>query len=305
MHNFNYYTMDVKSCFYYSSVIESSEHNISAETESIFKKTIQFNNITANSRAGKIIKLVNSLGKDINYDYLCGWEAAKVLLPKICTDCSYIVRILIVGQSEQFLAGFNYYRIMHFAPFEIEYYVYTFGKYLINGGIIKKQKQWNTHSDYVLMTSQEQTVKYDGIVSCDFSAVASLHSKGFYLNIVPRDSFEILIMYAAFIWKTSILFDTPILSELFILSSLVRNKSRLSSTVTIYIPEKSTSSPIYSKIFDEIFSQLNLRNLRTTLVTRHDQLSKLDYQSQYFELNPELIISNENSSELRIDSLLA
>lgn len=279
--------MDIKSSFYLSFPIKNSEHNKRVETSTIFKTDNANIKIQTNSAAEKVLTLANSVKfAGLNYNYLCGWESAKTILSKICLDCNYVLRILIVGQTEQFILGFQAYQKNHevYSKFEIEYHAYVSHGDKISKSIASLQKKWNYHA---LLDNREITdIKYDGIISCYFTHSYLLHPKGFYLNIVPRNNFEIFVMYSAFIWKTSVLIDVPILSELFVLNNAIIRASRENWHIISFIPIRPSSRTATPEKYDEIFNELELKAISNRIKARQNQLDKIDYASLWFELNP-------------------
>lgn len=279
--------MDIKTSFYLPIVLGTNKHLSHINTKSIFIRRWEVSKIRSNDRAEKIISLVNIINnEEIDYSYLVGWESAKILLSKICVDYNYKTRIVFVGQTGNFILGFEYYRLTHkfYKKFEVEYSVIEIGKFIAPNSLeVNSILKYHNHSAYLSDNMNKTNNIYDGIISYDYSMIQNLHPKGYYLNIIPRGNFDIHCMYSAFIFKKSILIDAPILTELFILNNSVRNASRENSIIAKTIPiSPSSYNP---EIYENIVSELNLRNISKTITTRQEQLNKVDFQALWFELN--------------------
>jgi hypothetical protein len=279
--------MDIKSSFYLPIKVGNPDYSKHISSCNLFFNSNEVIRSTTNKYAESIIELINlTYDTNINYDTLLGWEAAKILVPKVCVDYNYIVKILFVGQSLDFIHGFESYRLSNdnYRRFQIDYNVITIGKKIKSNeyNVIGHFPSFYTYVEAKIVNYRDL---YDGIVSNDFYASKVLHLKGHYLNIVRREMFDVVCMYMSCIFTESLIVDVPILSDVFILSKLVRNSAHLDRKIIKKYPKSITSD--IGENFYKFYDALDMGAITNTLNNRKLQLAKVDYQSIWFSLNPE------------------
>lgn len=286
----------IKSNFYSCFPIKNSELNKTISTKQIFGKHKQQYDTSTSTRtniyAEKLIDLINaSRDIKINYDYLLGWECAKIILPKVCIDIKYVVRIMIVMQTSYFIQGFYDYAKYQFSKFEFEKSFIL--SYFSNKNVQdlfpnEKINLWHISRNFNQYDKKEnKELIYDGLVSSDYYIIQNLHPKGFFLNIIPRYLATIRIMFCGFLFKNNILIDNPILSEILIMSNTIHHNSRKSSDICNLIPEKPSNTS--QEIFDKVYKDMEIDNILNNLASRSKQMNIFDYCAIWSEHNEELL----------------
>lgn len=279
----------IKSNFYSCFSLKNSEYNKNISTRSIFKSGDTLYHSITNSYAEKIVSFANAANDEkINYDYLLGWESAKVLLPKLCFDVKYKIRIMICFQSVMFVKGFYNYAKQQFPKFEFDrsFLVLDRQEEKQINGLFDNEKVdisfYKTYLDYENHSMSNKHI-YDGIVSAEYRQIVSLHPKGFFLNIIPRNNPAVKIMFCSFIFRNVMLIDNPILSEVMTMNYYIHHVSRQTSRVLQMLPhEQSNYSP---EVFEEIYKELELNTIMHALDDRQKQLNIFDYCSIWSSYN--------------------
>ena len=308
--------MDIKSSFYLPIKVGNPDYSRHISSCNLFSLTSDIVKSKPNKYAESIVELVGMTSKtEINYDILLGWESAKILIPKVCTDYNYIVKILFVGQSLDVIQGFEAYRMSNenYKRFQVEYSIIAIGK-KIKSDLYNVIGHFVSFREYVTEKRVNFSDLYDGIVSNDFYASKVLHLKGHYLNIVCREMLDVTCMYMSCIFTDSLIIDVPILSDIFILGKLVRNSAHLDRVVISRMPKPMKSN--VNDSFYKFYDALDMGTITTTISNRKSQLGKVDYQSLWFSLNPEFadqfadhqldlsdIISDKNISSVKEDDV--
>ena len=279
----------IKSNFYSCFSLKNSEHNRIASTKNIFEGSGNVKSPQTNSYAEKILSLVNAAHDEkFDYDYLLGWESAKIMAPKLCNDIKYKTRILIVHQTPLFIKGFYAYVKQNFAKYDVDK---SFAADIRHYKEI--QKLFLNESINLLAPSETPKSKtFDGIISCDYGWIPALHPKGILLNLIPRVNPEIGIMFCAFLFRNVMLVDNPILSELMTICHSIQNSSRQGSRICDMFPDELSQS--HPETFEAIAKDMDLKNIIKYIQDRQSQLDIFDYCS---------IWSSHNESFFKTKSL--
>lgn len=285
----------LKTSFYTCYSLKNSEENKSIGVRGIFEASGILGYPKTNTNAEKIISCINA-GNDekINYEYLLGWEAGKIIFPKLCYDLKYKIRILIAFQSPLFVKGFYTYGAQQYSKFETEKTFLITIKASGNSdekeiSEIFKDKvsflKFNTVRNFHSALSKKfyGRCTYDGIISFEYAMIGSLHPKGFFLNLISRENQVISVLFNAFLFRNVMLIDNPILSELMTLSYQIQNASRSKHEVLSIIPDHR---PIYQpETYEKIINDLEIMGIMHHIQVRQNQLKLVDFCSIWSSLN--------------------
>jgi hypothetical protein len=283
--------MDNNSYIYTSIAVKNSEHNSNKVVSKIFVKSDNANTPKTNQYIEKILELTSIASGVKSYDYILGWEAAKIILPKICVNLKYIVKICINYKSVNFICGFNHYLSLNYSKFEFEIDVNVYQK-LYNTNLLNA----NSMVKYKKIILTDASNNYDTIISCDYSLASNLHNKGYYMLMVSAKDVKAPIMYSAFIFKNIKIIDVTVLSEIFILCNTIQNKSRLKEEII----KKTSISFVnrHEEYVKLIESDMNVDEIVKMIDARHQSLHKFDYVSIWFKNNEELGKLNTVSNDI-------
>jgi len=194
-----------------------------------------------------------------------------------------------------FVKGFYAYEQQQFSKFEFEksFVVFDQQEEKQIHGLFDNEKvntaYHKTVSDYAILKDNECT--YDGIISSEYKQIASLHPKGFFLNIIPRNNAAIHVMFCAFLFRNVMLIDNPVLSELMTMNYYTQHASRKSSKTLAKFPcGQSHASP---DVYEEIYKTMELDNILRHINDRQRQMEMFDYCSiwsahneSFFKIKP-------------------
>lgn len=284
--------MDTNSHIYKSITVKNSAQSSAREYGKLFVKAESIYTPKTNQYIEKILELISITGGVKNYDYILGWETAKVILPKICVNLRYVVKICIDYKSVNFMCGFNHYLSLNYSNFEFEIEISFYQK-------IHEVNLFNNPSiKYKRMILSDNSNNYDAIVSCNYSLVTELHNKGYYLLFVPIKDIKLAAMYSAFIFKNIQLIDITVLTEVFVLCNATQNKSRLKDNNIRKMPTGFNNR--HDENIRIIESEININEIVKSIDERHQSLNKFDYVSIWFK-NNEIFIKSDISSDDIID----
>ena len=182
----------IKSNFYTCFSLKNSEQNKNVSTRIIFRNESDLYQSSTNRYAEKILSNVNAAHDEkVNYNYLLGWESAKLLLPKLCFDIKYKIRIMICFQSAMFVKGFYAYANQQFSKFEFDRSFITLDRQeekQIHGLFANEKVDVTCYKSFKDFTNHDtkKTTIYDGIISAEYRQIVSLHPKGFFLNLIMQ-----------------------------------------------------------------------------------------------------------------------
>jgi hypothetical protein len=292
--------MDPKSNLYYSTSIKNSELNNHSHTKIIFGKTSGVYGAITNRYAENILALTSATNGVKSYDYIAGWEAAKIVLPRICIDHRYIVRICLSKYSAKFIMGFYSYLIKTYANFETELdIVYQAG---LLPSLKKSLEAANVqYKTLISAASMERIPKsdnhYEAVIACDYSLINHVHNKGYYMVTPPRKEAEHVIMYCGYIFKNVQLIDITILSEIFVLCNAMHHPTRGSARIAGHIPT-SQFTRHGEDTTKKIKEDMNTAEILKTLHARQRMLDKFDYVSCWFACNEDFTKTAEVSTDI-------
>jgi hypothetical protein len=288
--------MDIKFNFYYACNIPTTPLLDDVHSYRVITRTTKCPNFHTNTYSSNVLSLVNSSDMKINYQFLQGWECAKVLLPKVCIDHNYVTKILLALMDNGFLEGFDHYKNSDdkFKKFQIEYSVVTI-KYRPKERQNLKIYEYSKYKDYMKNYYKTKFDTFDGVVSCNYLGLFNLHPKGYYLSLVPRNKVELYTIYNSFLFKSCVLIDVPILSSAFILGRSIKHNSRLCYDIPLYVPYSSQTNYFEEQV--EVSNALELDKMKKIIAARQEQLAKYDYASEWFSSN-ENFINLDSSLEI-------
>lgn len=290
--------MDTKSNFYLQFELKNSEFNKKSDNGKVF---ICYNYKRAKPKpkvtkhVDKILELYNiNTEHKHTYHYLLGWESAKILLPKICINYIYSVKICIANQDKDFILGFAKYKSIYFEQYDVRYYLdiyYSAENIVVDSIKIGKINIISRESDKV-----NHTEKFDGVINNDFSHIGFLHEKCQYLVIQHREQIDMQAIYCSFIMKYVTLIDIPILPFIIFVCNTLQNKSRISykNSWPLSISEYKLNH------YYSMCEHMELESIIKIINERSQQLVKIDYVSKWSELNP-MFYENANDSSFIID----
>ena len=300
----------IKSNFYACFPVKDCELNHHASSKSIFNKPGSDYYPKTNNYAEKLLELINASRNDkIDYDYLLGWECAKIILPKVCVDIKYVVRIMIVMQNTSFIKGFYNYANQQFANFEFDKSFITLKSFeenvirsLFSEEKVKvdyyKSKYVHRNNDYLdrFAKKEYKSVLYDGIISSEYRMISNLHPKGFFLGIIPKRLAGIKVMFNGFLFNNVMLIDNPILSEILTINNGVRNSSRQAYHVTQINPDEPSNAT--HDVYEKIYNDMEIRNLLNCVDSRQSQLNLFDYCAIWANHNEPLLKTKKSTLDI-------
>lgn len=264
--------MDIKSSFYYSINIGSSDISKCKNNKKIFVCD-KYNGVklTPNNFSKKITDLINATGNQkVNYSYLVGWEAAKIMIPLICVDKNYITKILIM-MDKDFINGFTYY--------------------------IDKN---NISNEFEIIINEKATLKdnnYDGIISSIYTNLQMLHPCGYHMIPIDKDSMEPAIMFSTFIFKNNTIVDVPFLSELLIVGHNILHPCRANNNFQGFAFNKTKE---YSEVYDNLHEELEINKIVNAISDRQAQMKVFEFTTSWFNLNANFV-SSANTETIKIE----
>ena len=296
----------IKSNFYACFPVKSCELNRQASTKSIFNRRGSNYYPKTNKYSEKLLELINASRNDkVDYNYLLGWECAKIILPKVCIDVKYVVRIMIAMQNASFIKGFYDYANQQFSKFEFDRsFVVLKSSEGKNINVLFPEEKVNVEC-YVsnndsyssrFAKKEHKSVMYDGIVSSEYRLISNLHPKGFFLGIIPRELAGIKVMFNGFLFNNVMLIDNPILSELLTISSSVHNSSRQANNITQINPDEQSNAS--HDVYEKVYNDMEIKNLLNYINSRQTQLNLFDYCAIWTNHNESFLKTKKSTLDI-------
>ena len=295
----------IKSNFYACFPVKSCELNRQASTKSIFSKCALDYYPKTNKYAEKLLELINAARNDkVDYNYLLGWECAKIILPKVCIDIKYVVRIMIIMQNASFVKGFYDYANQQFSKFEFDrsFVVLKSSEEKNIRVLFPEEKVYvecykSVDNFSIRFTKKEcKTLLYDGIVSSEYQMIFNLHPKGSFLGIIPRKLAGIKVMFNGFLFNNVMLIDNPILSELLTICNSVHNSSRQSINMTRINPYEPSNAA--HDVYEKVYNDMEIKNLLNYIDNRQTQLNLFDYCAIWTNHNESFLKTKKSTLDI-------
>jgi hypothetical protein len=299
----------IKTNFYKSFNIKTDELNHKKLINTLFIDSNYKKLTETNKYAQELLDQINATTNEKKtYDFLLGYECARILTPKICTNTSYKINILLHCQDIDFCKGFIYYVDNNYDRFDIYYYIHV--NY---DGKINTSKKLTEIKDY--FSSKKITVDspsvytndwpkyfakrvkqpFDGIVSFDYTSLSILHPKGYFLNIVPSAYNKVRVLFNAFLFRSVVVIHNPILSELLVLSQTLQTKDRIDKDYASKYPSQLKLDHVN---LSQILDDSKIQNILDNIKERESQLEKVNFIELWLNFNENFIKTKSSSFDL-------
>jgi hypothetical protein len=312
--------MDIKSKFY-------SIFNLNSN---LICKTIK-NNINHASATDSVyldtLSLFSGFSNEITQGFpfkpffVLGWECAKFILPKICVDSNYVVRVLSFKYHDLFMDGILKYAKKFYPDFDIQYVfieIDVFNKFkdcnvklednITNITISSKllfQQFYGEGYEFLEKVLKIKKNVYDGIISWNYKLLKYKKEDGYYLYLGDKNNLQDVILYNFVFSHKCTVYDNPILPVVFILFSTLDHRTYKSMYFSIISVPSEKLYENKSKKYLEKISELDIDKISKIIKTKQEHLLKVDYIELWCNKNPECLSFLTKSDVIDIKEILS